>query len=92
MAQFKVNRELSQALNQQAQRMDLIASQQRQATNQTLQVRQALNTLREQSQWLGSSNLLGEAPARAGCAAAGNSATAAVGYRNGSAARAAPAL
>lgn len=60
-AQFKVNRELSRALNQQAQRMDLVASQQRQATNQTLQVRQALNTLREQSQWLGSSNLLGEA-------------------------------
>ena len=60
-AQFKVNRELSQALNQQAQRMDLVASQQRQATNQTLQVRQALNTLREQAQWLGSSNLLGEA-------------------------------
>ncbi|MBN6358568.1 family 1 glycosylhydrolase, partial [Escherichia coli] len=50
-----------EALNQQAQRMDLVASQQRQATNQTLQVRQALNTLREQSQWLGSSNLLGEA-------------------------------
>ena len=44
VAQFKVNRELSQALNQQAQRMDLIASQQRQATNQTLQVRQALNS------------------------------------------------
>ena len=59
--QFSVNRELSQALNQQAQRMDLVASQQRQATGQTLQVRQALNTLREQSQWLGSSNLLGEA-------------------------------
>ncbi len=59
--QFRVNRELSAALNQQAQRMDLVASQQRQATNQTLQVRQALNTLREQSQWLGSSNLLGEA-------------------------------
>ena len=38
-----------------------MASQQRQATNQTLQVRRALNTLREQSQWLGSSNLLGEA-------------------------------
>ena len=59
--QFKINRELSQALNQQAQRMDLVASQQRQATNQTLQVRQALNTLREQSQWLGASNMLGEA-------------------------------
>ncbi|WP_318377040.1 miniconductance mechanosensitive channel MscM [Enterobacter sp.] len=59
--QFKINRELSQALNQQAQRMDLVASQQRQATGQTLQVRQALNTLREQSQWLGASNMLGEA-------------------------------
>ncbi|WP_279051405.1 miniconductance mechanosensitive channel MscM [Cedecea davisae] len=59
--QFKNNRELSQALNQQAQRMDLVASQQRQANNQTLQVRQALNTLREQSQWLGVSNVLGEA-------------------------------
>lgn len=59
--QFKINRELSQALNQQAQRMDLVASQQRQATNQMLQVRQALNTLREQSQWLGASNMLGEA-------------------------------
>ena len=59
--QFKVNRELSQALNQQAQRMDLVDSQQRQAANQTLQVRQALNTLREQAQWLGMSNMLGEA-------------------------------
>lgn len=61
VAQFKVNRELSAALNQQAQRMDLVASQQRQAASQTQQVRQALTTLREQSQWLGSSNLLGEA-------------------------------
>ncbi|ERK17445.1 Potassium efflux system KefA protein [Pantoea sp. AS-PWVM4] len=59
--QFRVNRELSADLNQQAQRMDLVASQQRLATNQTLQVRQALSTLREQSQWLGASNLLGEA-------------------------------
>ncbi len=41
-AQFKVNRELSRALNQQAQRMDLVASQQRQATNQTLQVRRGV--------------------------------------------------
>ncbi len=61
VAQFRVNRELSQALNQQAQRMDLVASQQRQAARQTTQVRQALNTLREQSQWLGVSNVLGEA-------------------------------
>ncbi|CCJ74096.1 Potassium efflux system KefA protein / Small-conductance mechanosensitive channel [Cronobacter condimenti 1330] len=59
--QFNVNRELSRALNQQAQRMDLVASQQRQATSQTMQVRQALTTLREQSQWLGVSNVLGEA-------------------------------
>ncbi|MBE5253266.1 miniconductance mechanosensitive channel MscM [Mixta mediterraneensis] len=59
--QFRVNRELSGALNQQAQRMDLVASQQRLATNQIIQVRQALTTLREQSQWLGASSLLGEA-------------------------------
>lgn len=90
-AQFKVNRELSRALNQQAQRMDLVASQQRQATNQTLQVRRALNTLREQSQWLGSSNLLGEA-LRASGAAAGAPSPAAAGYGNGAAARAASAL
>lgn len=61
VAQFPINRSLSQDLNQQAQRMDLVASQQRQATRQILQVRQALNTLREQSQWLGISNVLGEA-------------------------------
>ncbi|WP_288428551.1 miniconductance mechanosensitive channel MscM [uncultured Pantoea sp.] len=59
--QFRVNRDLSGALNQQAQRMDLVASQQRLATNQIIQVRQALATLREQSQWLGASNLLGDA-------------------------------
>ncbi|RPD96269.1 miniconductance mechanosensitive channel MscM [Candidatus Pantoea deserta] len=59
--QFRVNRDLSGALNQQAQRMDLVASQQRLATNQIIQVRQALSTLREQSQWLGASNVLGEA-------------------------------
>ncbi|MBJ3814060.1 miniconductance mechanosensitive channel MscM [Shimwellia pseudoproteus] len=60
VGQFRNNRQLSQALNQQSQRMDLIASQQRQAASQTLQVRQALNTLREQSQWLGVSTVLGE--------------------------------
>ena len=59
--QFRVNRDLSTALNQQAQRMDLVASQQRTAANQILQVRQALSTLREQSQWLSISNVLGEA-------------------------------
>lgn len=58
--QLQLNRELSSALNEQAQRMDLIASQQRQAASQTLLVRQALNTLREQAQWLGDSPALGE--------------------------------
>ncbi len=52
---------------------------------------QALNTLREQSQWLGSSNLLGEA-LRASGAAAGAPSPAAAGYGNGAAARAASAL
>lgn len=59
--QFRVNRELSGALNQQAQRLDLVASQQRQSARQTIQARQALSTIREQSQWLGASRLLGEA-------------------------------
>lgn len=53
--QLQSNRELSLALNQQAQRMDLISSQQRQAAAQTQQVRQAINTIREQAQWLGAS-------------------------------------
>ncbi|MGL9733956.1 MAG: miniconductance mechanosensitive channel MscM [Symbiopectobacterium sp.] len=59
--QLQLNRELSQELNQQAQHLDLIASQQRQATTQTQQVRQALSTLREQAQWIGASTVLGEA-------------------------------
>ncbi|MGP4123724.1 MAG: miniconductance mechanosensitive channel MscM [Sodalis sp. (in: enterobacteria)] len=57
---LQTNRELSSALNQQAQRMELIAAQQRQAASQTLQVRQALTTLREQAQWLDESPALGE--------------------------------
>ncbi|SLM64755.1 MULTISPECIES: miniconductance mechanosensitive channel MscM [Dickeya] len=57
---LQTNRELSLALNQQAQRMDSIAARQRQTASQTLQVRQALSTLREQAQWLGSSPALGE--------------------------------
>ena len=44
--QFRVNRELSADLNQQAQRMDLVASQQRLATNQTLQVRRRWHAAR----------------------------------------------
>lgn len=59
-SQLQANRELSLALHQQTQFMDFIASQQRQATSQTLQVRQALTTLREQAQWLDNSPVLGE--------------------------------
>lgn len=58
--QLQINRELSAALNDQAQQMDLISSQQRQAATQTLQVRQALSTIIEQSQWLSASTALGE--------------------------------
>lgn len=58
--QLQANRELSLALHQQTQLMDFIASQQRQATSQTLQVRQALTTLREQARWLDNSPVLGE--------------------------------
>ncbi|MFB6435068.1 MAG: miniconductance mechanosensitive channel MscM [Candidatus Malihini olakiniferum] len=59
--QLQLNRELSHELNQQAQHLDLIASQQRQATTKTQQVRQALSTLREQAQWIRASTVLGEA-------------------------------
>ncbi|MFB6421691.1 MAG: miniconductance mechanosensitive channel MscM [Candidatus Malihini olakiniferum] len=59
--QSQLNHELSQELNQQAQNLDLVASQQRQATIQTKKIRQALTTLREQSQWIGASTVLGEA-------------------------------
>lgn len=58
--QLQINRELSTALNNQAQQMELISSQQRQAAAQTLQVRQALTSIREQAQWLGASTALGE--------------------------------
>ncbi|XNM77286.1 hypothetical protein ACLK19_28140 [Escherichia coli] len=74
VAQFKINRELSAALNQQAPRVDLVASQQRKAAGQTRSGRR-LNTLREQSQWLGSSNLLGEALRAQVAPAAGNAKT-----------------
>ncbi|VFP86331.1 miniconductance mechanosensitive channel MscM [Candidatus Erwinia haradaeae] len=59
--QFHINRELSLELKRQAFRMDLVASQQRTAIIQTMQIRQALSTICEQSQWLGASNALGEA-------------------------------
>ncbi|VFP87142.1 Miniconductance mechanosensitive channel MscM [Candidatus Erwinia haradaeae] len=59
--QFHSNRQLSLELTQQALRMDIVASQQRTAITQTMQIRQALSTICEQSQWLGVSNALGEA-------------------------------
>ncbi|MEW6999851.1 hypothetical protein M5585_00310 [Serratia ureilytica] len=89
--QLQINRELSAALNSQAQRMDLISSQQRQAAAQTLQVRQALSTIIEQAQWLGSSSALGKPCAPSGDAA-GNAQAATAGRRHGPAARAAPAV
>ncbi|XOD69854.1 MAG: miniconductance mechanosensitive channel MscM [Sodalis sp. (in: enterobacteria)] len=58
--QLQINRELSIALNQQTQSMDLITSQQHQAATQILQVRLALTTLREQVQWLDESQALRE--------------------------------
>jgi len=58
--QLQVNRNLSNELNQQAQRIDVISSQQRQAATQTIQVRQAYSTIVEQAQWLGASSVLGE--------------------------------
>ncbi|MBX4180813.1 miniconductance mechanosensitive channel MscM [Sodalis sp. CWE] len=59
-SQLKINRELSITLSQQAKRLDFIIGQQRQVSLQTLQVRQALVTLREQAQWLDKSPVLGE--------------------------------
>lgn len=54
------NQTLSRDLNQQAQHLDEIATRQRVIAGQTQQVRQALNTLREQAQWLSVSPALGE--------------------------------
>nr|WP_217277137.1 miniconductance mechanosensitive channel MscM [Photorhabdus heterorhabditis] len=59
--ELQLNRNLSQELNQQAQRMNIIGSKQRQAASDIIQVRQALSTIREQAQWLGGSTTLGEA-------------------------------
>ncbi|VFP84363.1 Miniconductance mechanosensitive channel MscM [Candidatus Erwinia haradaeae] len=59
--QFRINQNLLLELKQQALRMDLVAAQQRTAAEKTIQVRQALRTICEQSQWLGASNVLGEA-------------------------------
>ncbi|MDX7999928.1 miniconductance mechanosensitive channel MscM [Xenorhabdus sp. Reich] len=59
--ELQQNRQLSQTLSQQTQSMDAIGSQQRKAANDILQVRQTLNTIREQAQWLSDSTALGEA-------------------------------
>ncbi|WP_416776942.1 miniconductance mechanosensitive channel MscM [Xenorhabdus budapestensis] len=59
--ELQQNRHLSQMLNQQTQRMDSIGSQQRKAADDILRVRQTLNTIREQAQWLGDSTALGAA-------------------------------
>ncbi|WP_260081363.1 miniconductance mechanosensitive channel MscM [Candidatus Palibaumannia cicadellinicola] len=58
--QLQTNRQLSIALNKQAQRMDMIVSQQRQVALQTQQVRKALMTLIEQEPWLNESPRLRE--------------------------------
>ncbi|KMJ46089.1 mechanosensitive channel protein [Xenorhabdus khoisanae] len=55
------NRQLSQMLSHQTQSMDVIGSQQRKAASDILLVRQTLNTIREQAQWLSDSTALGEA-------------------------------
>ncbi|CAD6511049.1 miniconductance mechanosensitive channel MscM [Candidatus Profftia tarda] len=60
LEQLKINQTLSQALNQQAVSMDDISGQQRVAETNNIQVFQMLSTIREQSQWLGSSTVLGE--------------------------------
>lgn len=54
------NQELSELLSKQATRMDEISTEQRSTIAKILQVRQALSSLAEQSQWLGMSTALGE--------------------------------
>lgn len=58
--QLEINRELSQALNQQALQMDNISKRQRATANQTIQVNQALSTILEQAQWLSESAALSD--------------------------------
>jgi len=57
---LQTNRTLSYSLKQQTQRMNTISFAQRKVAAQTLQVRQALATIREQAQWVGVSAVLGE--------------------------------
>lgn len=57
---LQYNQVLSEELNGQAKRLDSISYEQRQITDNILDVRKALNTLREQAQWLNMSPALGE--------------------------------
>ncbi|VFP83201.1 miniconductance mechanosensitive channel MscM [Candidatus Erwinia haradaeae] len=59
--QWQLNCQLSEELKKQALRRERVVTQQRTAAEQTIQIRQALSTICEQSQWLGASNVLGEA-------------------------------
>lgn len=59
--QFHIDQQLSQALSQQAQRLDSLNEQQRLVNSQITQARQVLITLREQAQGAGVSSELGEA-------------------------------
>lgn len=54
------NRELSNALNRETDRIQSIIQQQRDIAQSTQQVREVLDNFTEQAQWLGSSPVLGE--------------------------------
>ncbi|AKZ66114.1 miniconductance mechanosensitive channel MscM [Candidatus Palibaumannia cicadellinicola] len=57
---LKTNRKFYIALNKQAKRMDIIASQQRNAVLKTQKIRKVLTNLIEHEQWLNESPILGE--------------------------------
>ncbi len=58
--QLQANRMLANELNNQDKHIDTIHSQQRKVEAQILHVRQVLNTIIEQTQWLGSFSILGK--------------------------------
>lgn len=59
--QFLINQELASELTKQSQNIDFITLSSRLVNNQIIQAHQTLFTLRDKSQWIGYSNLLGEA-------------------------------
>ncbi|XZQ55090.1 MAG: miniconductance mechanosensitive channel MscM [Arsenophonus sp.] len=59
--ELQINRKLSQQLNEQTYRINNIEQRKRRISNDILTVRQALETIREQAQWLSGSTTLGEA-------------------------------